>query len=41
MTVDKLDAEDLRLRERDRYGDVEVWRLRLLYNLFHARESAI
>jgi hypothetical protein len=32
VAVDKLDAEDLRLRERDGYGDVEVWRLRLLYD---------
>lgn len=29
MSVDELDAEDLRLGEGDRHGDIEVGRLRL------------
>jgi hypothetical protein len=34
MTVDELDAEDLRLRERDGDLDVDVWRLWLVGYLF-------
>ena len=35
LAVDELDAEDLRLGERDGNGDVEVGRLRLVYCLLH------
>ena len=33
LAVDELDAEDLRLRERDGDGDVEIGSLRLVYCL--------